>query len=48
MLQLRSEVFVLEQACAFQDLDGADTEAMHLLGERTGASPPMRAALPPA
>jgi ElaA protein len=36
LLQLRSEVFVLEQACAFQDLDGADTEAMHLLGERSG------------
>ncbi|WP_411879272.1 GNAT family N-acetyltransferase [Polaromonas sp. YR568] len=36
LLQLRSEVFVLEQACAFLDLDGADTEAMHLLGERDG------------
>jgi len=36
LLRLRSEVFVLEQACAFQDLDGADTEAMHLLGEREG------------
>ena len=36
LLQLRSEVFVLEQACAFQDLDGADTEAMHLLGVRDG------------
>ena len=35
LLQLRSEVFVLEQACAFQDLDGADTEAMHL-GVRDG------------
>jgi len=34
LLQLRSEVFVLEQACAFQDLDGADTQAMHLLGAR--------------
>ena len=34
LLQLRSEVFVVEQACAFQDLDGADTEAMHLLGVR--------------
>lgn len=36
LLQLRSEVFVLEQACAFQDLDGADTKAMHLLGVRDG------------
>ena len=31
-LQLRSEVFVVEQACIFQDMDGVDTEAMHLLG----------------
>lgn len=36
VLQLRSEVFVVEQACLFQDLDGADTQAMHLLG-RHGA-----------
>ena len=32
LLQLRSEVFVVEQACAFQDLDGLDAQAMHLLG----------------
>ena len=32
VLQLRSEVFVVEQACAFQDMDGADTHAIHLLG----------------
>jgi ElaA protein len=31
-LQLRSEVFVVEQNCAFQDMDGADDKAMHLLG----------------
>ena len=36
LLQLRSEVFVLEQACAFQDMDGADLQAMHLLGTRDG------------
>lgn len=36
VLQLRSEVFVVEQACAFQDLDGADVQAMHLLGTRGG------------
>lgn len=34
LLQLRSAVFVVEQACAFQDLDGADSACMHLLGER--------------
>ena len=32
LLQLRSEVFVVEQACVFQDLDGADAQALHLLG----------------
>ncbi len=32
MLQLRTEVFVIEQNCVFQDMDGADDQAMHLLG----------------
>lgn len=31
LLQLRSAVFVVEQACAFQDLDGADAQCHHLL-----------------
>ena len=37
VLQLRSEVFVVEQACVFQDLDGADAQAMHLLGRVAAA-----------
>jgi ElaA protein len=37
VLQLRSEVFVVEQTCIFQDLDGADAQAMHLLGTQQGA-----------
>ena len=36
VLQLRSEVFVVEQTCIFQDMDGADQEAMHLLGTVNG------------
>ncbi len=32
VLRLRSEVFVVEQTCIFQDIDGADVHAMHLLG----------------
>ena len=32
VLSLRSEVFVVEQACIFQDLDGADLQAVHVLG----------------
>ena len=32
LLQLRSEVFVVEQTCPFQDIDGQDQAAYHLLG----------------
>ncbi|MDO9438799.1 GNAT family N-acetyltransferase [Hydrogenophaga sp.] len=37
LLQLRTEVFVMEQACVFQDMDGADAQCFHLLGEHDGA-----------
>ena len=30
LLRLRSEVFVVEQDCAYQDLDGRDAAALHL------------------
>ena len=32
ILQLRSEVFVVEQKCIFQDLDNKDQIAYHVLG----------------
>ena len=32
VLRLRSEVFVVEQNCAFQDIDRQDLDAHHLLG----------------
>ena len=32
VLQLRTDVFVMEQNCAFQDMDGFDHLAVHLLG----------------
>lgn len=32
ILQLRSEVFVVEQNCAYQDIDGKDQNALHVLG----------------
>ena len=32
MLQLRSEVFVVEQNCVYQDIDGKDEKALHVLG----------------
>lgn len=31
MLQLRSAVFVVEQQCIYQDIDGLDRQAQHLL-----------------
>jgi len=31
-LQLRSEVFVVEQNCVYQDLDGKDFKALHIMG----------------
>lgn len=37
LLRLRSEVFVVEQNCVFQDMDGLDAQAMHLLGVRAAA-----------
>ncbi len=30
VLQLRSEVFVVEQNCVYQDIDGKDEKAIHL------------------
>ncbi|PHS67356.1 MAG: GNAT family N-acetyltransferase [Flavobacterium sp.] len=32
ILQLRSEVFVVEQDCVYQDIDGKDDKALHVLG----------------
>jgi len=32
LLQLRSEVFVVEQDCVYQDIDGKDQNALHVIG----------------
>ena len=32
ILQLRNEVFVVEQNCVFQDADGKDQDSWHLMG----------------
>jgi len=37
LLQLRAEVFVVEQGCAYQDVDGYDHEALHVMGQLSGA-----------
>lgn len=32
ILQLRAEVFVVEQNCVYQDIDGKDRKALHVIG----------------
>lgn len=34
ILQLRTEVFVVEQDCVYQDIDGKDRKALHLIGKK--------------
>ncbi|MDC8005108.1 GNAT family N-acetyltransferase [Aureisphaera galaxeae] len=36
ILQLRSEVFVVEQDCVYQDIDGKDRKALHVFGKKSG------------
>ncbi|MCF6213314.1 MAG: GNAT family N-acetyltransferase [Flavobacteriaceae bacterium] len=36
ILKLRSEIFVVEQNCAYQDLDNKDQKALHLFTEKKG------------
>ena len=36
LYRLRAAVFVVEQNCAFQDVDGADPRSFHLLGSLDG------------
>lgn len=36
ILRLRSEVFVVEQDCVYQDLDNKDQKALHVLGIKKG------------
>ena len=39
LLKLRADVFVVEQACLFADIDGRDPDAVHLLGRRGPGEP---------
>ena len=36
ILQLRSSVFVVEQDCVYQDIDGKDKEALHVILKKQG------------
>jgi ElaA protein len=38
ILRLRSEVFVLEQTCLYQDLDGKDAACLHVFGTENGSN----------
>lgn len=33
VLRLRAEVFIVEQECVYQDLDGKDQKALHVIGK---------------
>lgn len=35
LLRLRTDVFVVEQACAYAEIDGRDPAAIHILGRTT-------------
>ena len=34
LLKLRTEIFVVEQECIYQDMDGKDNKAVHILGKQ--------------
>ena len=34
LLKLRTEIFVVEQECIYQDMDGKDNKAIHILGKQ--------------
>ena len=36
ILRLRSEVFVVEQDCVYQDVDNKDQKALHIMGMKNG------------
>ncbi len=38
IMHLRVEVFIVEQDCPYQDLDGKDAGSLHLLGEAPGGA----------
>lgn len=47
LLQLRTQVFVVEQNCPYQDIDGKDFDAWHLLGYQAGELVAVARILPP-
>lgn len=47
LLALRTAVFVVEQNCPYQELDGKDQHAWHLIGHQTGRLVATARILPP-
>lgn len=47
ILALRAEVFVVEQACAYQDQDGKDPQSVHLMASAEGQLMAYARLLPP-
>jgi ElaA protein len=47
ILQLRNEVFVVEQNCVYQDADGKDPDSLHLCGWDTGKLAAYTRIIPP-
>lgn len=48
LLALRAEVFVVEQDCPYQDLDGKDQQCLHILGTNADGSLVATARIVPA
>jgi len=36
LLRLREKVFIIEQNCVYEDIDGKDAKALHVLGHQNG------------
>ena len=47
ILQLRTEIFVVEQKCLFQDMDGHDKQSNHVMGWKGGQLVAHTRLLPP-
>ena len=47
ILQLRSAIFVVEQDCVYQDIDGQDYQSIHILGYAGGQLAAYSRVMPP-
>lgn len=47
ILRLRTEIFVVEQNCVYQDMDGKDEFALHIIGKKDGKAVAYTRCFPP-